>query len=40
MTRISEQFALVRDLDDTAEIHHRDAMADVRHDREIMAMNR
>src|SRR5258708_4094255 len=36
MARIGEQLDLVGDLDDTAEIHHRDAMADMRDDGEIV----
>src|SRR5882724_3667313 len=36
MARIPEQLGLVRDLDDASEIHHGDAMADMRYDREIM----
>ena len=36
MQRIGEQRGLVRVFDDTPEIHHRHAMADMLHDREIV----
>ncbi len=36
MTRVREQLALLRNLDDAAEIHHRDAVADMGDDGEVM----
>ena len=36
MPRVGEKLALLGDLDDPAEIHHRDAVADMRDDREIV----
>ena len=34
--RVGEEFGLVGDLDDAPEIHHRDAVADVLDDREVV----
>src|SRR3954452_3209623 len=37
MTRVGEQLGLFCDLDDASEIHHRNAMTDMRDDRQIVS---
>ena len=37
MAGIGEQFALLGGFDDAAELHHRDAVTDMGHDREIVS---